>query len=173
MDFASIRGPLKLKQVLLLQSETRELSKSGRDTARSIAQVLTETIREVARSADRRDLVSEEVLITSLPRFDLLRDRLIVGVLVEDFWSVTCIAAGESRREQHGGPIIVGRKAAIQALPPSDAPSGAGLFVGGRIIRKPEQNGSIMMLLITDPPLGQAWGWPGAAPFPTGTGTAR
>jgi hypothetical protein len=157
-----IGQPLHADELASVNRQTEQLCKSGRDTARAIAQVLTETIRHVARSADRRELVSEEVLITSLPRIDRVRGRLVVGTLVEDFWSVTCIPAGESRTEQHGGPIIVGDKAAIQALPPGDGPPGEGVFVGGTIIRKPEQDGrGLAMYILTDPPLGQAWGWPG------------
>ena len=155
-----IGQPLYADELASVSRQTEQLCKSGRDTARAIAQVLTETIRHVARSADRRELVSEEVLITSLPRIDRTRGRLVVGELVEDFWSVTCIPAGESRREQHGGPIIVGDKAAIQALPPEDAPPGDGVFVGGKIIRKPQDRRSLVVCILTNP-LRQAWGWPG------------
>lgn len=141
--------------------DVENLCKSDRATARAIAQVLTETIRHIARSPDRKALVSEDVLITSLPRPDLLRSHVVVGALVEDFWSVTCIPAGESRREQHGGPIIVGHKAAIQALPPQADQPGGGIFTGGKFIRVPEDEGTGVRMYILDPPLGQAWGWPG------------
>ncbi|HKC98997.1 MAG TPA: hypothetical protein VKG20_13245 [Methylomirabilota bacterium] len=142
--------------------DVENLCKSDRDTARAIAQVLTKAIRHVARSPDRKAVVSEDVLITSLPRRDLLRSQLVVGALVEDFWSVTCIPAGESRKEHHGGPIIVGNKAAIQALPPGEGPPGGGIFTGSKIIRLPEREGAgLSLFILTDPPLGQAWGWPG------------
>jgi hypothetical protein len=114
---------LQPSELATANQKVEKLCNSGRDTARAIAQVLTEAIRQVARSLDRRDLVSKDVLIASLPRIDLLRNRFVVGVLVEDFWSVTCVPAGESRKERHGGPIIVGHKAVIQALPPEAAPS--------------------------------------------------
>ena len=150
-------------EVARVNRAIENLCKSDRDTARASAQVLTETIRHVARSPDRGAFVSEEVLITSLPRVDLVRSRVVVGALVEDFWSVTCIPAGESRQEQHGGPIIVGYKAAIQALPhQEDQPGGGGIFTGAKLIRVPEGEGTgVAVYILTDPPLGQAWGWPG------------
>jgi hypothetical protein len=140
-----------------------KLCATGRDTARAIAQVLTETIRAVAKSADRRAYVSDDVLVTSLPRPDLLRDQLVVGKLVEDYWSVTNIPGGDSRKERHGGPVIVGHKAAVQALPPEDGPpiGALGTFSGVRLVRVPESDRSLVMYVLTDPPLGAAWGWPG------------
>jgi hypothetical protein len=139
----------------------------GRDTARAIAQSLTETIRTVAKSADRRTYVSDDVLVTSLPRPDLVSAQLVVGTLVEDYWSVTNISAGDSRRERPGGPIIVGHKAAIQALQPEDGPPAeeGAIAVGARFVRVPEHDGAIVACIITDPPLGEAWGWPGIQPL--------
>jgi hypothetical protein len=139
----------------------RQLCVSERDTARAVAQVLTELIRGVAQGDDRGFYVSEDVLVTSLPRPDLLSGGLVVGRLVEDWWSVTNILGGETRVERHGGPIVVGRKAAIQALPPEDGPPGEGVNVAMRIVRKPEDDGSLEAYILTDPPLGAAWGWPG------------
>jgi len=104
----------------------KRLCDSDRDTARSIAQVLTELVRTVARSPTRRTYVSDDVLVTSLPREDLLSGGLVVGKLVEDWWPVTNIIGGSSRLERHGGPILVAKGAVIQALPPEDGPPGPG-----------------------------------------------
>ncbi|MCW5799983.1 MAG: hypothetical protein KIT40_15915 [Nitrospira sp.] len=145
----------------VINRTVEKLCESGRDSARAIAQALTETVRMVARSPSRSPYVSEDVLVSSLPRPDLLKGLLVVGKLVEDYWSVTCIPRGKTRIEQHGGPIIVGHKAAIQALPPEDRPPGEGLFVGARIVRKPEFSGALSCVILTNPPLGHAWGWPG------------
>ena len=70
-----MRDAAKLARV---NRDVENLCKSDRDTARAIAQVLTETIRHIARSPDRKALVSEDVLITSLPRPDLLRSHVVV-----------------------------------------------------------------------------------------------
>jgi hypothetical protein len=145
------------------ERSVERLCKSGRNTARAIAQVLTQRIRAVAQTADRGRYVSEEVLITSLPRHDLLRGSFVVGALVEDWWSVTHVPAGSSRQERHGGPIIVGDKAVVQALPPEAGPPGVpDASVAARVIRPPEGPvPSLGMMILTNPPLGSAWGWPG------------
>lgn len=153
--------PLHQQELKWVNRQAERLCQDGIATARAIAQILTECIRSVARSHDRGTYVSEDVLISSLPRPDLLSGHLVVGKLVEDYWSVTCINAGESRAERHGGPIIVGDRAAIQALPPEGQPPGAGSFCGARLVRAPQCTGSIAVILLTNPPLGQAWGWPG------------
>lgn len=137
--------------------DIENLCKSGRATARAIAQVLTEHIRLVARSSDRKHYVSEDVLITSLPRADRVKGNFVIGKLLEDFRSVTCIRAGE-RIERHGGPIIVGEKAAVQALPPEDEPSHEGTFTGAKFIRV---GSGVSLYILENPPVGQAWGWPG------------
>ena len=152
--------PFYVSEIKGVNRDIENLCKRGRATARAIATVLTEYVRSVARSSGRKDYVSEEVLISSLPRLDRLKGHLVVGKLVEDYWSVTCIKSGEVA-EGHGGPIIVGDKAAIQALPPEDRPPGGGVFVGARIVRMPESDGAIRLYVLTNPPLGQAWGWPG------------
>jgi hypothetical protein len=133
----------------------RQLCTTGRDSARAIAQVLTESIREVARSPARRMYVSDDVLVTSLPRPDLRRGNLVVGRLVEDYMSVTNILGGGTRIERQGGPIIVGRGGAVQALPPEDGPPSVGITAAARILREPK--GSLYVCILTDPPLGAAW----------------
>jgi len=138
---------------------------SGRATPRALAQVLTELVRSVSRGRDARaQRVSEDTLVISMPRPDLVRGNFVVGRLVDDYPSVTHIPKGESRMERHGGPIIVGRNAAVQALPSEDRPPDTdGEFVGLRIIRKPGAGSGLTALILTNPPLGAAWGWPGEA----------
>lgn len=153
--------PLHRSEFRGVNRDIENLCKSGRATARAIGQVLAECVQSVARSSDRKAYVSEGVLISSLPRNDRLRDAYVVGQLVEDFWSVTCIRGGNSRVEEPGGPIIVGDRAAIQALLPEDRPPGDGIFSGARIVRKPPPDGGFSLLILTNPPLGKAWGWPG------------
>jgi hypothetical protein len=143
-----------------------------RETARAIAQILTECIRGVSRASsrtyDQRDpAVSEDVLVVALPRPDLCRGGLVVGQLVDDWWSVTSIPAGESRKERQGGPIIVGSGAAIRALEPDEGPPGKGGVAGAlEIIARggTGDEGRLAVYILTDPPLGAAWGWPGSAP---------
>jgi len=65
--------PLQLTEMIAANRSLRRVVETDRATPRSIAQILRETIQGVARSPDRADLVSEDVLVTSLPRPDLLR----------------------------------------------------------------------------------------------------
>jgi len=139
----------------------QNICKGDSATARAIAKILAQCVWSIARSPKRKTYVSEEVLISSLP---LLKPRslpMVVGKLVEEFWSVTCVKAREGV-ELPGGPIIVGNKAAIQALLPEKPPR-PGISTGAKIIRMPER-GSITAIILTDPPLGEAWGWPGMSP---------
>lgn len=152
------------------------LCRSGRDSARAIAQVLTEAVRGVARSSalphDRREpTVSEDVLVVSLPRPDRLSGPMVVGKLVDDWWSVTSIPAGESRAERHGGPIVVGDHAAIRPLEAHERPPGAdGEFNGLELVVRPRDGGGVSAAFLTDPPLGAAWGWPGLPAYTQWTG---
>ncbi|MGH9877577.1 MAG: hypothetical protein ACRD5H_08055, partial [Nitrososphaerales archaeon] len=88
--------PLHSRELLEVNWRIENLCKSKRATSRTIAQVLVECVRSVARSSDRKASVSEEVLVTCLPRYDRLKGLLVVGKLVEDFWSVTCFKGGTS-----------------------------------------------------------------------------
>ncbi len=162
-------------ELAAVQRAVERLAKSGRDSPRAVAQVLTETVRSVARSAvspydSRQPTVSEDVLVVSLPRPDLCDGPLVVGKLVDDWWSVTSVLAGESRAERHGGPIVVGEGAAIRTLEPHEAPLGDGGLAGGlEIIVPPRTDGSALTVhILTDPPLGVAWGWPGSAAVASG-----
>jgi hypothetical protein len=144
---------------------------SGRATARAIVQVLTECVREVSRATSRAHdsrspTVSQEVLAVALPRPDLLRGNLVVGRLVDDWCSVTCVPAGVSRQERHGGPIIVGRGAAVRALEPHEGPPTRGGISTGLefIYQSPEIETTLEVYMLTDPPIGIAWGWPGTPP---------
>jgi hypothetical protein len=146
--------PDELKNV---NRAVKRLCVSKRDTPRAIAQVLVECVRQVARAGDTRSLyVSQEVLITSWPRPDLLRDRLVIGKLIDGYVSVTFVPAGSSRRELPGGPILVGRGVAIEALTPEDGPPGPGEGPAMRIVKR-TPGASFELWFLTDPPLGAAW----------------
>jgi hypothetical protein len=142
-------------ELLEVNQNIERLCKSDRVTARAIAQMLAECVRAVAQSPDRKAYVSEEVLISSLPRDG---NAPIVGKLVENFWSVTCIRAGKSLTELPGGPIIVGNKGVIQALFPEDRPHPS---TGAKLIRKAPQGDIVTVMTLTNPPLGEAWRFPG------------
>jgi hypothetical protein len=154
--------PLLTTEMVSVNRSLRRLVVSARATSRSLAQVLRETVQVVARSPDRKDFVSEDVLVTALPRPDLLRVELVAGKLENNIRSVTRIAPGPSRREEQGGPLMVGNGAVWAALTPEEGPPGGGVAVAGRWVRVPaKKDAESAMYILTDPPVGPAWGFPG------------
>jgi hypothetical protein len=158
-------------EMATLDRALERLCVSGRASARAVAQLLTEWIRGISRASQRaydtrQPTVSEDVLIVSLPRPDRCRGGLLVGRLVDDWWSVTSVPAGESRQERPGGPIIVGPGAAMRALEPHEGPPGPSDLSGGAevIMKGDGPGGGFTLYLLTNPPLGAAWGWPGTSP---------
>jgi hypothetical protein len=154
--------PLTPTELVAASRAVRRLVESERATPRSIAQVLRETIQLVARSRDRTDFVSEDVLVTSDPRPDLLRFAFVAGKLETNMRSVTRIPPGPARREEQGGPLIVGDGGVWASLTPEEGPPGGGVFAGSRWIRVPTREGTTAHInIVTDPPVGPAWGFPG------------
>lgn len=143
-----------------VQIKIEHLCKSGRASAVAIAKILIQFIWATTKKQNRKQLVSDELLISALPRYDLLKSRLVVGRLVEEYWSVSCIAPGD-RTERPGGPIIVGDKAVIQASILSQPPPPGGMVASARLLRL--DKGSVNLFPVPTT-LGEGWGWPGVRP---------
>jgi len=180
-----VPNPMSLPQVVPLGASMRRsesvsvvrsierLCSSRRGTVRAVAQVLAEGVRTVSRATSRDHdsrppTVSEEVLVVALPRPDLRRSSLIVGQLRNDYCSVTSTFGSGSRLEAPGGPILVGPGAAIRALEPHESPgSTEAAGVAMEILCGPPSGGHLSCFILTNPPVGPAWGWPGIDPKPT------
>jgi hypothetical protein len=153
------------KEVADLNDEVRDRCNSGGYTARALAQVLTRWVREISQSStERQEAISEDVIVTSLPRPDLLAGNAVLGELAEDYYSVIHIPAGPDFIERHGGPLIVGEQAVLRALPPEESPPGDEPFVGAEIVRAPREGHEIVVSMTRAGVVG--WGWPGAPAEP-------
>jgi hypothetical protein len=124
---------------------------------------LAECVRSVARgTGDRSRYVSDDVLVTVVPRPTLLRGQVVIGRIEREFVSATRIPPRDDRLEEYGGPILVGPDVAVQTMTPSEGPPTTGTIVSAsRLVRRGPAGSSIVLWLLEEPAVGTAWGWPG------------
>ena len=113
----------------------------------------------------RSPFVSEEVLVTALPSPRRLQSQLVIGQLVDGYTSVTRIPPSDLE-PRHGGPLLVGDREVVRTLTQvGDDQPDAGLpgevFAGVELVTTPRTGATIQTFVLTSPPVGAAWGWPG------------